>query len=131
MAAAHALADAQRLAMPRNGDLATNLVLAAENVADHFTHFYLFFMPDFARAYARTLVRPPGAALHRHRRRRACARRSAPAPMAAPDGAAGRQGRTPLGLQPGGSTRPILAQECLRLLLQIAGFRRFRTGDFR
>ena len=27
----------------------SNLILAAENLADHFTHFYLFFMPDFAR----------------------------------------------------------------------------------
>jgi hydrogenase large subunit len=29
---------------------ATNLVHAVENLADHLTHFYLFFMPDFARA---------------------------------------------------------------------------------
>ncbi len=27
-----------------------NLILAAENLADHLSHFYLFFMPDFARA---------------------------------------------------------------------------------
>jgi hydrogenase large subunit len=33
-----------------NGALATNIAHAAENVADHLTHFYLFFMPDFARA---------------------------------------------------------------------------------
>jgi len=32
-----------------NGYLAANLAHAAENIADHFTHFYLFFMPDFAR----------------------------------------------------------------------------------
>ncbi|PZU89549.1 MAG: HupV protein [Shinella sp.] len=32
-----------------NGYLATNLAHAAENIADHLTHFYLFFMPDFAR----------------------------------------------------------------------------------
>jgi hydrogenase large subunit len=35
---------------PPNGSLATNLVHAVENIADHLTHFYLFFMPDFARA---------------------------------------------------------------------------------
>ena len=34
-----------------NGQLATNIILAAENLADHLTHFYLFFMPDFAREY--------------------------------------------------------------------------------
>lgn len=32
-----------------NGYLAANLAHAAENMADHLTHFYLFFMPDFAR----------------------------------------------------------------------------------
>ena len=49
VAAAYALAKAQGLMMPENGELATNLILANENLADHFTHFYLFFMPDFAR----------------------------------------------------------------------------------
>jgi hypothetical protein len=48
-AAALALADAAGIAPPANGRLAANLTLAAENLADHFTHFYLFFMPDFAR----------------------------------------------------------------------------------
>lgn len=32
-----------------NGALATNIAHAAENIADHLTHFYVFFMPDFAR----------------------------------------------------------------------------------
>ncbi|MDO6965974.1 nickel-dependent hydrogenase large subunit [Rhizobium alvei] len=32
-----------------NGYIAANLAHAAENIADHLTHFYLFFMPDFAR----------------------------------------------------------------------------------
>jgi uptake hydrogenase large subunit len=35
---------------PPNGYLAANLAHAAENIADHLTHFYLFFMPDFARS---------------------------------------------------------------------------------
>lgn len=48
-AAAAALADATEQAMPPNGALAQNLILACENLADHLTHFYLFFMPDFAR----------------------------------------------------------------------------------
>ena len=33
-----------------NGLLLTNIAHAAENIADHLTHFYVFFMPDFARA---------------------------------------------------------------------------------
>jgi len=49
VAAASALASAMNLAMPDNGRLASNLILATENLADHFTHFHLFFMPDFAR----------------------------------------------------------------------------------
>ncbi|MCU7884466.1 MAG: nickel-dependent hydrogenase large subunit, partial [Candidatus Thiodiazotropha sp. (ex Lucinoma annulata)] len=44
VAAARALADAQGLSATTNGDLAINLILANENIADHLTHFYLFFM---------------------------------------------------------------------------------------
>jgi hydrogenase large subunit len=36
--------------LAENGRLASNLVHAAENIADHLTHSYLFFLPDFARA---------------------------------------------------------------------------------
>ena len=49
VASARALADLGRITMPPNGQHATNLILATENLADHLTHFYLFFMPDFAR----------------------------------------------------------------------------------
>lgn len=36
-----------------NGQLAANLVHAAENLADHLTHSFVFFLPDFANpAYA-------------------------------------------------------------------------------
>ena len=49
VAAARALADLGSVETAENGRLATNLILAAENLADHLTHFYLFFMPDFAR----------------------------------------------------------------------------------
>ncbi len=49
LASANALADAQGISPELNGQLVSNLILACENVADHLTHFYLFFMPDFAR----------------------------------------------------------------------------------
>jgi len=66
VAAALALADTQGLAMPPNGEAAVNLILANENVADHLTHFYLFFMPDFAReVYADEPWHPPVAARFR------------------------------------------------------------------
>lgn len=49
IACASALAQAQNITPPINGQLVSNLILACENLADHLTHFYLFFMPDFAR----------------------------------------------------------------------------------
>ena len=48
-AAASALRQLTGLVPPENGQLAANLVLACENLADHLSHFYVFFMPDFAR----------------------------------------------------------------------------------
>jgi hydrogenase large subunit len=50
MAAAAVLRALTGVRPPPNGELAANIAHAAENIADHFTHFYLFFMPDFARA---------------------------------------------------------------------------------
>ena len=49
VAASRALAAACGVTAPPNGVLLTNLMLACENAADHLTHFYLFFMPDFTR----------------------------------------------------------------------------------
>ncbi len=49
LAAARALADAAGIEPPPNGQRVADLILACENLADHLTHFYLFFMPDFAR----------------------------------------------------------------------------------
>ena len=49
VAAARALAAACGVVAPPNGVWLTNLMLACENAADHLTHFYLFFMPDFTR----------------------------------------------------------------------------------
>ena len=48
-AAARALADAMGLQPTPQGARVAALIHAAENVADHLTHFHLFFMPDFAR----------------------------------------------------------------------------------
>jgi hydrogenase large subunit len=127
VAAAAALADAQGLAMPRNGELAVNLVLANENVADHLTHFYLFFMPDFARGIYSDEAWYPLV----HRR------------FLAVSGSAVKQvlparadwlhlmgllaGKWPhsLSLQPGGSTRAVEVQEQVRILAIIYAFRQF------
>ncbi len=49
VAAARALAQVSGVAMPPNGQWAHNLMLGCENLADHLTHFYTFFLPDFTR----------------------------------------------------------------------------------
>ncbi|WP_333824015.1 nickel-dependent hydrogenase large subunit [Pinisolibacter sp.] len=50
LAAAKTLAAFSGAVPAPNGALTTALAHAAENLADHLSHFYLFFMPDFARA---------------------------------------------------------------------------------
>jgi hydrogenase large subunit len=126
-AAAGALAAAMGIAPTPNGRTAANLVLAAENLADHLTHFYLFFMPDLARdAYAgrpwHARVEPRFRAL----------RGSAAAEVLQARGGflelmgllAGKWPHT-LALQPGGSSRPVAASEKIRLLVLIREFRAF------
>ena len=126
-AAAQALAQAMGLEAPDNGCLAANLTLAAENLADHLSHFYLFFMPDFARdAY---LGKPWFAA--------AQARFKAVSGSAVAEVLPARAkfmhlmgylaGKWPhtLSLQPGGSARPLETAELLRIVILLAEFRAF------
>ncbi|MCM2308827.1 MAG: nickel-dependent hydrogenase large subunit [Sulfuritalea sp.] len=126
-AAALALADAAGMAPPQNGRLAANLTLATENLADHLTHFYLFFMPDFARAdYAGRSWH--AAAVERFR----ATVGSAPNQMLpARAGFMGMMGllagKWPhtLAVQPGGSTRPLQSSEIYRLHRSLREFRGF------
>lgn len=131
-AAAEALRDAMGLTVPRNGELAANLVLACENLADHFTHFYLFFMPDFARdAYAGRAWH--AAAQARFRALQGTATRDAlPARAAFMHLMGLLAGKWPhtLSLQPGGSARPVSAGEKIRLLAILSGFRRWLEQHF-
>ncbi len=126
-AAALALADAAGIAPPPNGRLAANLTLAVENLADHLTHFYLFFMPDFARAdYA---GRPWHAATVERFR---ATIGSAPNQMLPARARfiqmmgllAGKWPHT-LSVQPGGSTRPLQSSEIFRLHRTLREFREF------
>lgn len=126
-AAAAALADAMGLTASENGRRAQRLILATENLADHLSHFYLFFMPDFAReAYGLRSWHGVVAA------RFAAIKGSASADML-PARAnflklmgflAGKWPHT-LALQPGGSTRAITAAERIRLLALLREFRAF------
>ena len=126
-AAAAALAALAGVEAPPNGVLALRLIQATENLADHLTHFYLFFMPDFARpAYA-------GHAWHADAGRRFAAGQGA----AAADWLRARArllevqgllaGRWPhtLALQPGGTTRAATPADRIRLLSLLREFREF------
>jgi Ni,Fe-hydrogenase I large subunit len=127
VAAARALGDAMGASRPPNGDLAINLIHACENLSDHFTHFYLFFMPDFAReVYADEPWHGEIAA-----RFKASSGSAAQEAMKARAEfmhlmgiLAGKWPHT-LGIQPGGCTRPIEIQEKMRLLAILGQFRRY------
>ncbi len=126
-AAARALASLAGLRAPENGRLATDLVRATENAADHLTHFYLFFMPDFARAaYARR--RWFGAVEARFQAVRGSASAEALAARAQLLDLLGLlAGKWPhtLGVQPGGTSRAVKRQEKIQLLVTLRAFRAF------
>lgn len=131
VAAAKALADASGVVVPANGVHATNLMLACENLADHLSHFYLFFMPDFTRpVYAQ---RPWFA--ETTRRFAAMAGEHARAAVAARQrwfeimGTLGGKWPHTLSIQPGGSARAVEAAERIRLLAKVREFRAFLEAN--
>ncbi|WP_315778881.1 nickel-dependent hydrogenase large subunit [Bradyrhizobium sp. SZCCHNPS1003] len=127
IAAAAALRQAMGIAAAPNGILASNIAHAAENAADHLTHFYIFFMPDFARdAYA-------SHAWHSAAAERFAATKGSAARDALPARArlleimgliAGKWPHS-LAFQPGGTTRAIELGERVRLSAIAASFRGF------
>lgn len=126
-AAAQALARGMGLQVPENGRLAANLTLAAENLADHLSHFYLFFMPDFARDGYRE--RAWFAAAQARFKAVSGSATAEVMPVRAKfmnvmSYLAGRWPHT-LALQPGGSSRALEEAERLRLKILLAEFRGF------
>lgn len=127
VAAARALAALYDISPPPNGERVINLIHAVENIADHLSHFYLFFMPDFARdGYA---AKPWHADIHA--RFKAVAG-SAHAEMLAARATLMRfmgtlAGHWPhtLAIQPGGVTRTVSAAERVRLQQWLGVFRQF------
>ncbi len=127
VAAARALAALGGIEVPPNGQHATNVILATENLADHLTHFYLFFMPDFTRAaYA---ARPWHAEAERRfapqtgeQVRAAIAARQRWFELLGT--LAGKWPHTQ-SIEPGGSSRPVEAAERTRLLARVREFRGF------
>jgi len=127
VAAARALASLAGIEAPPNGVHAINLMSAVENLADHVTHFYLFFMPDFARAaYAgrswhAEALRRYAAGTGEHARVATAARARWFTMM----GTLG--GRWPMSgsVLPGGSSRAVDSTEALRLATLVREFRVF------
>lgn len=127
VAAASALADLQGVTPPPNGDLAINLILANENVADHLTHFYLFFMPDFARETYRSEPWYPMIEKRFRAQTGTAVQEMLPARAQFMHLMGLMAGKWPhsLAIQPGGTTRAVEMQEKARLQAIIFGFRRF------
>ena len=127
VAAAAALADACGAKPPPNGLRAINLMLATENLADHLTHFYLFFMPDFARAeYAGAPWFDSLSA--RFKAMQGTAPRAALAARARFFqilGLLGGKWPHTLSIQAGGAARAVTSTERIRLLTQIREFRQW------
>lgn len=131
VAAARALADLAGVTPPPNGLLATDLMLACENLADHLTHAYLFFLPDFTReVYAgrpwfaearRRFAAPSPEGSGEHHRLALAARARWFTLMGTLGGKWPHTGS----IEPGGSARAIDAAERLRLLAQVREFRAF------
>ncbi|MEG3639689.1 nickel-dependent hydrogenase large subunit [Magnetococcus sp. PR-3] len=127
VASAQALADLAGVQMPKNGQLTTNLMLAAENVADHLTHFYLFFMPDFARPIYAQESWYEGVLKRFKAVDGSAARAALPARAQFLHLMGILAGKWPhsLALQPGGSTRAVEAREKSRMKGILMGFRQF------
>ncbi|WP_163576901.1 nickel-dependent hydrogenase large subunit [Halomonas faecis] len=132
VAAADALAEVAGVEPPCNAELARNLLLANENLADHLTHFYLFFMPDFARE---EYAAEPWFGEIRQRFQAVKGTATADAVPARARflhlmGYLGGKWPHTMSLQPGGTTRAIERGEKARLLGVIREFRRWLERHF-
>ena len=126
-AAAAALRAAMGIVPAPNGELVSALVLAAENLADHVTQFYLFFMPDFAREAYRTQNWHAAARARFEAVKGSATAEVLPARAAFLELTGTLAGKWPhtLALQPGGSTRTVAKNDKLRLLALLRRFRLF------
>jgi hydrogenase large subunit len=127
IAAASALRQAMGVAAAPNGILATNIAHAAENAADHLTHFYIFFMPDFAREAYASHTWHSATAERFTATKGSAAREALPARARLLEIMGVIAGKWPhsLAFQPGGTTRAIELGERVRLNTIAASFRAF------
>ena len=126
-AAATALANLQNVKTPPNGQLATNIILATENIADHFTHFYLFFMPDFSRETYKTeqWFKETAERFAAMKGQAVAEILSARAEFLHIVGILAGKWPHTLSIQPGGTTKTVTAQEKFRLAAILLKFRSF------
>ncbi len=125
-AAAYSLADAAGAEMPEQGALSAAILHGVENLADHITHFNLFFMPDFARpTYAgrgwhadmvERFTAAKGASQH--------AALEARARLFHVTGILGGKWPHTLAIQPAGVTRAPDAADRVRIISILKSFRR-------
>lgn len=125
-AAARALANAAGVTPSAQGEKVANLLHGVENLADHVTHFNLFFMPDFARPdYAgrpwhdRAIARftaLQGSGLR--------AATEARAKLFHIVGLLGGKWPHTLAIQPGGVTRAPTQRDKIRIATDLRAFRR-------
>jgi hydrogenase large subunit len=127
MAAAAALRALTGVKPPPNGELAANIAHAAENIADHLTHFYLFFMPDFARAFYAGEPWFAPVAVRFTAVSGAAAQEALPARARLLHVMGLIAGKWPhsLAIQPGGVTRALDLGEKMRLIAILSDFRAF------
>jgi len=132
VAASRALAQLAGAEPAVNGLIATNLILAVENLADHLSHFYLFFMPDFCReiysdrdwhAQARERFLPDSGESVR------LALQARQRWMTMLGILAGKWPHTQT-VDPGGSTRALDASERMKLQTRLREFRMFLETRF-
>ena len=127
MAAAAALRAMSGIVPPPNGQRAANIAHAAENIADHLTHFYLFFMPDFCRESYAGETWFPGleARFKAVSGQAAAAILPARARLLHVMGLIAGKWPHSLGVQPGGVTRALELGEKMRLIAILGEFRAF------
>ncbi len=127
VAAARAIGTAQKISLAENGRLSTNIILACENMADHLTHFYLFFMPDFARSCYKQQAWHELVAERFRAQSGTCVNSMLPARAGFLHITGILAGKWPhtLAIQAGGTTRSVESQERIRLLAIIGAFRQF------
>lgn len=127
VAAARALADAAGVTPSVEGEKIAVLMHAVENLADHITHFHLFFMPDFTRPiyqergwYNKAVERftaMQGSGLR--------AATDARARLFHIVGLLGGKWPHTLAIQPGGATKAPTSRDKIRIATDLKTFRRY------